>query len=268
MRAVAAHHCARCRAPGAGRLGMASHGQVTSFEAPRDLLDPAIARRRRSTTSRRSACTRSAWSCTGATSRPRRSSRVKPKFDATDPSAYDWSRYQPVLDEAKARGWSVLLTVSGPVPRWATNGARDTVTRPEPERVPHVRRWPSRKHFGDERHDVLDLERAQPPGLPAPAVLARGTARRRRGCTAASTSRRCAASPRPARQTPVLVGETAPRGTGKVVAPLTFLRGVLCLEQPLPPHTAGARRCRRPATRTTPTRRARARSSSRPGPTT
>jgi hypothetical protein len=28
----------------------------------------------------------------------------------------------------------------------------------------------------------------------------------------------------------VLVGETAPRGTGKVVAPLAFLRGVLCLD--------------------------------------
>ena len=28
----------------------------------------------------------------------------------------------------------------------------------------------------------------------------------------------------------MLVGETAPRGTGKVVAPLTFLRGVLCLD--------------------------------------
>jgi hypothetical protein len=30
-------------------------------------------------------------------------------------------------------------------------------------------------------------------------------------------------------KTPVLVGETAPRGTGKVVAPLAVLRGVLCL---------------------------------------
>jgi hypothetical protein len=27
----------------------------------------------------------------------------------------------------------------------------------------------------------------------------------------------------------LLIGETAPRGTGKVVPPLTFLRGVLCL---------------------------------------
>jgi hypothetical protein len=29
---------------------------------------------------------------------------------------------------------------------------------------------------------------------------------------------------------PVLIGETSPRGTGKVVAPLTFLRGVFCLD--------------------------------------
>ena len=28
----------------------------------------------------------------------------------------------------------------------------------------------------------------------------------------------------------MLLGETSPRGTGKVVAPLTFLRGVLCLD--------------------------------------
>ena len=29
---------------------------------------------------------------------------------------------------------------------------------------------------------------------------------------------------------PVLIGETSPRGTGSVVAPLTFLRGVFCLD--------------------------------------
>ena len=37
-----------------------------------------------------------------------------------------------MIDGIKARGWQLLLTVSGPVPRWATNGARDTVTRPSP----------------------------------------------------------------------------------------------------------------------------------------
>ena len=37
-----------------------------------------------------------------------------------------------MIEGAVARGWQVLLTVSGPVPRWATNGARDNVTRPSP----------------------------------------------------------------------------------------------------------------------------------------
>ena len=35
---------------------------------------------------------------------------------------------------------------------------------------------------------------------------------------------------RPGVAKPVLLGETSPRGTGKVVAPLTFLRGALCLD--------------------------------------
>ena len=169
---------------------VASHGQVTSFEAPRDLLDPA---------SREGAFNDIAsfgvhslrlvmyWRDVA----PAASSRVKPKFDATDPSAYDWSRYQPVLDEAKARGWNVLLTLSGPVPRWATNGARDTVTRPSPNEfrmfVEAVAQALRRR--GD---DVLDLERAQPPGVPAPAVLGAPPARSRRGSTATSTSRRSA----------------------------------------------------------------------------
>ena len=111
------------------------------------------------------------------------------------PSAYDWSRYDPVLDEAKARGWSVLLTLSGPVPRWATNGARNTVTRPRPKEFAlfvTAGGAPLRR----PRVDVVDLERAQPSAVPAPAVHGAPPRRRRRGSTAASTSPRCAASRR------------------------------------------------------------------------
>ena len=60
---------------------------------------------------------------------PEPASRVEPDFDATDPAAYNWSAYDPQVDGAVARGWSVLLTVSGPVPRWATNGAKDETSR-------------------------------------------------------------------------------------------------------------------------------------------
>ena len=114
-------------------LAQANSRQTMTFEAPRDLLDPAT---------RESAMNEIAslgvhslrlvlyWHDVA----PDPNSRIRPNFDATDPAGYNWGRYQPVLDEAKRRGWSVLLTVSGPVPRWATNGARDTVTRPRPKR--------------------------------------------------------------------------------------------------------------------------------------
>src|SRR6266851_825142 len=63
---------------------------------------------------------------------PGADSKRKPAFDATDPGAYDWGQYDAVVQAAAARGWQILVTVSGPVPRWATPGARDTVTRPSP----------------------------------------------------------------------------------------------------------------------------------------
>ena len=204
----------------------ASHGQVTSFEAPRDFLDPA---------SRATAFDDVAsfgvhsirlvmyWRDVA----PSAKSRVRPKFDAADPSAYDWSRYQPVLDEAKARGWSVLLTLSGPVPRWATNGARDQVTRPSPNEF-RMFTMAVAKHFGDDvttysiwnepnHPDFLRPQYARHHRPASPKIYRSLYFAAMRGFNAVGSTK------------PVLVGETAPRGTGKVVAPLTFLRGVLCL---------------------------------------
>jgi hypothetical protein len=204
---------------------MASHGQVTSFEAPRDFLDPAMratAFNDISSFGVHSIRVVMYWRDVA----PSAKSRVKPKFDASDPSAYNWSRYQPVLDEAKARGWSVLLTLSGPVPRWATNGARDQVTRPSPNEF-RLFAMAVAKHFGDEvttysiwnEPNHPDFLRPQfTKGHPASPKLYRSLYfAALRGFSAAGS------------RTPVLVGETAPRGTGKVVAPLTFLRGILCL---------------------------------------
>ena len=78
---------------------------------------------------------------------PQSSSRIKPDFDATDPTKYDWSAYDPQVDGAAARGWNVLLTVSGPVPQWATNGAKDNVTRPKPKEFQAFMTAAAR-HFG------------------------------------------------------------------------------------------------------------------------
>jgi hypothetical protein len=204
----------------------ASHAQVTSFEAPRDLLDPAA--REGAFNDIASFGVHSLrvvlyWHDVA----PATSSRVKPNFDATDPAAYDWSRYDPVLDEAKARGWSVLLTLSGPVPRWATNGARDTVTRPSPNEF-RMFAIAAARHFGDKvttwsiwnepnHPDFLRPQYSRGHKPLSPKLYRSLYFAALRGFAAAGATQ------------PVLVGETAPRGTGKDVAPLTFLRGVLCL---------------------------------------
>ena len=206
---------------------MASHGQVTSFEAPRDFLDPSM----------RDTAFNDVASFGVHSIRlvmywrdvaPDAKSRVKPNFDATDPSAYDWSRYQPVLDEAKARGWNVLLTLSGPVPRWATNGARDQVTRPSPNEF-RMFVMAAAKHFGDEVTTYSIWNEPNHPQFLKPQFSSRHrplSPRLYRNLYFAAMRGFSAVGSK----TPVLVGETAPRGTGSVVAPLTFLRGVLCLD--------------------------------------
>jgi hypothetical protein len=121
----------------------------------------------------------------------------------------------------------VQLTVSGPVPRWATNGARDTLTRPSPNEFRMFMTAVAR-HFGDE---VTRWSIWNEPNHPAflgpqydsrhrpvsPGVYRGLYAAGIRGLDAAGDTK------------PVLMGETAPTGTGKDVAPLTFLRQALCL---------------------------------------
>ena len=153
--------------PGAAQ---ASKTQSLTFEAPRDLKDPAT--RGQAFSDIASLGVHSMrlvlyWHDVA----PQPDSRVKPKFDETDPASYDWSAYDAVVDGIKARGWTLLLTVSGPVPRWATNGARDTLTRPSPaefQKFVHA----VGLHYGTKVDTWSDLERAQPAAVPAAAVLA------------------------------------------------------------------------------------------------
>src|SRR3954452_13169892 len=206
----------------------AKSSQEVTFEAPRDLLGVDAAKREAAFGELSSFGVKALrivlyWHDVA----PSPDERVKPKLDMTDPAAYDWSRYQPVLDEAHARGWTVQLTVSGPVPRWATNGARDTVTRPSPNEF-RMFMTAVAKHFGGEvaRWSIWN-EPNHPDFLgpqydarhrPVSPTIYRGLyAAALRGLADAGDTK------------PVLMGETAPTGTGKDVAPLTFLRQVLCL---------------------------------------
>jgi hypothetical protein len=223
---LAALLCALAAAAAPAPQARASTSQEVTFEAPRDLFDPA---QRESAFQQIDAFGVHAlrivlyWHDVA----PDPDSRVKPKLDMTDPSVYDWSKYQPVLDEAHARGWTVQVTATGPVPRWATNGAVDTVTRPSPNEFrmfmtalskhfgPEVARW---SIWNEPNHPQFLLPQYDSKHRPVSPKVYRGLyAAALRGLAAAGDTK------------PVLMGETAPTGTGKDVAPLTFLRGALCL---------------------------------------
>jgi hypothetical protein len=207
----------------------ASRSQSMTFEAPVDLANPATRTQAFDEISSfgvKSTRIVLLWQNVA----PASTSRVKPDFDATNPAAYDWSAYDPQVDGAIARGWNVLLTVSGPVPRWATNGAKDNLTRPKPKEFQAFVTAAAR-HFGTKvaRWSIWN-EPNQPQFLLPQYSAVKHTPLSPRVYRnlffAAQRGFRAGGLP----NAQVLIGETSPRGTGHVVAPLTFLRGVFCLD--------------------------------------
>jgi hypothetical protein len=206
----------------------ASRTMLQTFEAPRDLFDPD--RRGAALAELESLGVRALrvtlyWRDVA----PASGSSTVPPGDLADPGSYDWSRYDPVIGAARERGWDVLLTVSGPVPKWATARRNDHHTRPSPARFERfmeavgrryggqVRTWgvwnePNHPNFLRPQYD--SRRRAVSPGIYRRLFQAghRGLVRAGQG------------------DDTILAGETAPIGTGRVVTPLRFLRGTLCLD--------------------------------------
>ena len=111
----------------------ASHSQALFFEAPRDLVEVSPAVRAKTLAQLQSLGVKALrveldW----ANVAPGAHSTKKPTFEATNPAAYNWSAYDALLIEAARLKWQVLLTVTSPVPEWATAGQKDKsgVTRP------------------------------------------------------------------------------------------------------------------------------------------
>ena len=163
---------------------------------------------------------------------PEPESARRPSFDAADPAAYPegaWRRIDALFDAASARGISVQLTPTGPVPVWATRDKRDQVSYPRAsdfrdfvtalgrrygDRVSVWSVWNEPNHPGFLGPQYRK-GRAVSPGLYRGLYFAALAGLRESGNGADE----------------VLFGETAPRGTSRVVAPLAFLRGALCLSR-------------------------------------
>jgi hypothetical protein len=153
-----------------------------------------------------------------------------PRFDETDPNGYPgFARYDRLVREARARDMRILLTVSGPVPRWATRDRDSTVTRPSATRFGRFMRAVIRRYADDVDHWSIWNEPNHPDFLgPQYSRSGRPVSPRiyRQLVFAADRAFRDVGE----RSDRMLIGETAPRGTRKVVGPLTFLRGALCLD--------------------------------------
>ncbi len=205
----------------------ASHAQTMTFEAPRDLLDAGL----------REGALNEIGGLGVSSLRvilywhdvaPSPDADRKPAFDASDPAAYDWSRYDPLLDAARQRGWKVLLTVSGPVPRWATLARRDTLTRPSPKEFALFTEAVAR-HYAERVASYSIWNEPNQPQFLLPQYFKGQAAsplwyRRLFFAGVHGLEKGGIANPT------VLMGETSPRGNSHVVAPLRFMRGVLCLD--------------------------------------
>ena len=209
----------------------ASSRQFVTFEAPRELL----------TASTRDA-TLDQITSFGVTHvrqlvywrdfAPEPSSRTKPTFDASDPAAYPadrWAKLDGLVAAAKARKVTLTLTLTGPVPKWATRDKRDDVSYPDAKEFGAFATAIGRRYGDDVSMWSVWNEPNQPQflkpqyrkGKPYSPKLYRKLYR------AAYAGLR--ATPANAKDT-ILIGETSPRGNANVVRPLTFLRGMLCLD--------------------------------------
>ena len=217
---------------------LASHNQAVYFEAPNGLLNPST--RVKTFTQMQSLGVKAlrvelSWYEVA----PSPTSATKPSFEATNPESYNWSVYDPVLAEAQKLGWPVLLTVTSPVPRWATsNHKAPYITSPNAQDFEQFMTAVAR-HYGSEVSTYAIWNEPNEPVFLLPQFSSNGSAaspRIYRGLYQAGYAGLKAAGIAHPR---VLMGETAPfgydtvkvrrEGTNHAVAPLAFLRGMLCL---------------------------------------
>jgi hypothetical protein len=172
---------------------------------------------------------------------PSPKSATRPAFDATNPANYNWGGYDWLLAKAQQLHWQVLLTVTGPVPKWATSTRRDYVTHPNAQQFRQFMTAVGR-HYGSQVSLYSIWNEPNHPAFLRPQFNANGTPASPRIYRALYQEGYAGLQDAGMKEPPVLIGETAPTGYDRVnvrregknallhdVAPLEFLRGALCL---------------------------------------
>jgi hypothetical protein len=213
----------------APRAAHASHGQPTIFDAPRELRsdDPAL-RAGAIAEIRDLGATWVRVIVPWNLVAPHPGRKHRPSFSEKDPAAYSWFVFDRIVTEARGAGLKVLMTPSGPAPRWATLGGASTTRFPSATRFgrfvqalgTHYRREVGTWSIWNEPNLSTFLGPQYRGGKPYSPQLYRRLFQKASGALKASGNGRDR----------VLIGETAPRyRKGKAISPLAFLRGTLCL---------------------------------------
>ena len=159
---------------------------------------------------------------------PNVDARTHPGFDTGNPDLYPagtWDRLDRLFAAAGARGISVQPTLTGPGPRWATRDKKDRVSFPSPVEFGKFAAAVGRR-YGD-RVGVWSIwnEPNHPQFLRPQFVRGKPRSPRIYRLLYKAAVRGLKVSPANAHDK-FLLGETAPRGTPRVVAPLSFLRNL------------------------------------------
>ena len=155
---------------------------------------------------------------------PANNTRSTPAGDLSDPNAgYRWEAYDRIIREAQQRGIRVVATLTGPVPKWATARRKGHTYKPSRSKFQQFVTAAGRR-YGDAIATWTIWNEPNHPQFLTPQFR-NGTAyspRLYRELYRAGLRGLRASGNGGDR---VLAGETAPRGTPRVVAPVRFVKG-------------------------------------------
>lgn len=224
---------AACTAFGAAPA-QASTSQFTLFEAPRELLSSDDGLRSQTFDELQGMGVKwlrvvVLWRSVAPSSA---ASTPPAGFDESGQDGYLWTPYDRAINEARARGLEVLVTVSGPVPKWASANRRSYTYKPSPTRF---QRFVTA--VGNRYRDQVSLwsvwnEPNHPSFLSPQFVRGRAYSPRWYRKLYFAAERGLSASGNGSDK--VLLGETLPVGSSRTVAPLRFIRGLLAPRGMLP----------------------------------
>ena len=208
----------------------ASSKQVMTFEAPGELLDDA---KREATLDEIQSFgvsrVRALVYWRDFSARP--NSKRPPSFDRSDATAYPdgtFGRLDRLVDSIERRGMELQVTLTGPVPTWATKTHRGHLNAPGAR---EFGRWATAvaTRYGDRVNLWSIWNEPNHPEFLKPQYRSGAPASPRIYRKLYQAAERAIHRVPGGSRDKVLFGETAPIGNENLVSPLAFLRGATCL---------------------------------------